>query len=63
MPMTAMVVLGGQGDLVSRLLAPVTHKVTLIIPILKFLSPLTPNPEPEIIELFPFSFPLLAFGS
>ena len=33
--------LEGQGDLVSRVISPTTHKVTLLIPI---INPLTTSP-------------------
>ena len=35
------VYLEGQGDLVSRLVTPITHIVTLLIP---FINPLTKSP-------------------
>ena len=38
--------LEGQGDLVSRLIIPITHIVTLIIPLIYLLSPPDPPSRP-----------------
>ena len=37
-PMVWGTYLEGQGDLVSRLINPITHRVTLVIPIINLLT-------------------------
>ena len=51
------VYLEGQRDLLNRLKTPITHMVTVLIPIINLLSP--PKPYAKMIWSFPFAFPLL----